>query len=59
MEDKIVDALYNTKRVLKKYRKQQAVPTNDEELVAFKKKVEIFCDITKNWSKKSQKTSGT
>ena len=32
---------------------------NDEELVAFRNKVDNFCDIRKNWSKRSQKTSGT
>jgi hypothetical protein len=32
---------------------------NNEELAAFRTKVEHFCDITKNWSKKSQKSSTT
>jgi hypothetical protein len=32
---------------------------NNEELAAFKSKVEIFCGKTKNWSKKSQKSSAT
>ena len=53
IEDKIVDALHNTKPVLEKYREQQAMPMNDKELAAFKNKVESFCDIIKNWSKKS------
>jgi hypothetical protein len=35
------------------------VPINNEELVAFKNKVEIFCGKTKNWSKKSQKSVAT
>ena len=59
MEDKIVDALHNTKPVLEKYRKQQAVPMNEKELVAFQNKVDNFCNITKNWLEKLQKTSGT
>jgi hypothetical protein len=32
---------------------------NNEELAAFKSKVENFCGKTKNWSKKSQKSSAT
>jgi hypothetical protein len=59
MEDKLVDALYNTQPVLDRYRKLQTVPMNNEELAAFKSKVEIFCGKTKNWSKKSQKSSAT
>ena len=59
MDDKIVDALYNSKQILEKYRKLQAVAMNDEELAAFKNKVANFCDITKNWSKKLQKTTNT
>jgi hypothetical protein len=59
MEDKVVDALYNTQPVLDKYRKLQTVPMNNEKLVAFKIKVEIFCGKTKNWSKKSQKSGAT
>ena len=59
MEDKIVDALHNTKLVLEKYKKQQAVPMNDKELVAFKNRVKKFSDIIKNWTKKLQKTSAT
>src|SRR5450759_2518746 len=59
MEDKIVDAMHNTKPVLQKYRKLQDEPMNEEELVAFNNKVANFCNITKNWSKKSQKTKGT
>lgn len=59
MDDKVVDALYNTKPVLEKYRKQQDVPMTNEELAAFNNKVANFCDITKNWSKKSQKTRST
>ena len=59
MEDKIVDAMHNTKPVLQKYRKQQDQPVNEEELAAFNNKVANFCDITKNWSKKSQKTKST
>ena len=31
---------------------------NNKELVAFENMVDNFCDITKNWSKKSQKSSG-
>jgi hypothetical protein len=54
-----VDTLYNTQLVLDKYRKLQTVPMNNEELVAFKSKVEHFCSKTKNWSKKSQKSSAT
>jgi hypothetical protein len=37
-----VDALYNTQPVLDRYRKLQTVPMNNEELAAFKSKVEIF-----------------
>jgi hypothetical protein len=59
MEDKLVDALYNTQPVLDKYRKLQTMPMNNKELAAFKSKVEIFCGKTKNWSKKSQKSSAT
>ena len=59
MEDKIVDALHNTMPILDKYRKQQDVPMNDKELAAFNNKVANFCNITKNWLKKSQKTKGT
>jgi hypothetical protein len=59
MEDKLVDALYNTQPVLDRYRKLQTVPMNNEELATFKSKVEIFCGKTKNWSKKSQKSSAT
>jgi hypothetical protein len=53
MEDKLVDALYNLQPVLDKYMKLQTVPMNNEELAAFQNKVDHFCDITKNWSKKS------
>jgi hypothetical protein len=59
MEDKPVDGLYNLQPVLDKYRKLQMVPMNNEELAAFKSKVEYFCGKTKNWSKKSQKSSAT
>jgi hypothetical protein len=59
MEDKLVDALYNTQPVLDKYRKLQTVPMNNEELAAFKNKMEHFCGKTKNWSKKLQKSSAT
>jgi hypothetical protein len=59
MEDKLVDALYNTQLVLDRYRKLQTVPMNNEELAAFKSKVENFYGKTKNWSKKSQKSSAT
>ena len=59
MDDNIMDALHNTKPILNKYRKQQDMPMNNEELAAFNNKVANFCDITKNWSKKSQKTKGT
>jgi hypothetical protein len=59
MEDKLVDALYNIQSVLDKYRKLQTVPMNNEELAAFKIKVENFCGKTKNWSKKSQKSGAT
>ena len=52
MEDKIVDALYNTKPILARYRKFQTVPMNNKELATFGNKVENFCNITKNWSKK-------
>jgi hypothetical protein len=57
MEDKLVDALYNTQLVLDRYKKLQAVPMNNKELATFKSKVEIFCGKTKNWSKKSLKSS--
>jgi hypothetical protein len=57
MEDKLVDALYNLQSVLDKYRKLQTEPMNNEELVALRTEVEHFCDIMKNWSKKSQKSS--
>jgi hypothetical protein len=59
MEDKLVDVLYNLPPVLDKYRKLQTEPMSNEELIAFRTKVEHFCDITKNWSKKSQKSSTT
>ena len=48
MEDKIVDALYNLKPVLDKYRKQQDVQMNDKEFATFNNKVATFWDITKN-----------
>jgi hypothetical protein len=54
-----VDALYNLQPVLNRYIKLQTVPMNNEELAAFRNKVDNFCDITKNWSKKSQKSSTT
>jgi hypothetical protein len=57
MEDKLVDALYNTQPVLDRYRKLQMVPMNNKELAAFWNKVDNFCSKTKNWSKKSQKSS--
>jgi hypothetical protein len=53
MEDKFVDVLYNLQPVLNKYRRLQTVPMNNEELATFRNKVDHFCDITKNWSKKS------
>jgi hypothetical protein len=56
MEDKLVDVLYNTTPVLDKYRKLQPVPMSNKELAAFQNKVDRFCDKTKNWSKKSQKS---
>jgi hypothetical protein len=59
MENKLVDALYNTQPVLDRYRKLQTMLINNEELAAFKNKVEIFCGKTKNWSKKSQKSGAT
>jgi hypothetical protein len=59
MEDKLVDALYNLPPVLDRYWKLQTEPMSNEELAAFRTKVEHFCDITKNWSKKSQKNSTT
>ena len=59
MGDKIVDVLHNTKPIPDKYRKQQDVPMNDKELVAFNNKVANFCYITKNWSNKLQKNKGT
>jgi hypothetical protein len=40
MEDKLVDVLYNTQPFLDRYMKLQTVPMNNEELVAFKSKVE-------------------
>jgi hypothetical protein len=42
MEDKLVDALYNTQPVLDKYRKLQTVPMNNKKLAAFKNKMENF-----------------
>jgi Protein tyrosine and serine/threonine kinase len=59
MQDRLVDALYNTQPVLQKYRKQQDQPMNDEELAAFNNKVANFCEMTKSWSKKAQKTRNT
>jgi hypothetical protein len=53
MEDKLMDALFNLQPVLDKYRRLQTVPMNNEELAAFRNKVDYFCDVTKNWSKKS------
>jgi hypothetical protein len=51
-----VDVLYNIQPVLDRYRKLQTVPMNNEELATFRNKVDNFCDITKNWSKKLQKS---
>jgi hypothetical protein len=48
MEDKLVDALYNLQPVLDKYMRLQTVPMNNEELAAFRNRVDHFCDITKN-----------
>jgi hypothetical protein len=59
MVDKLVDVLYNTQPVLNMYRELQTVPMNNEEMAAFKSKVEHFCGKMKNWSKKSQKSSAT
>jgi hypothetical protein len=59
MEDKLVDALYNTQPVLDKYMKLQTVPMNNKELAAFKSNVENFCGKMKNWLKKSQKSIAT
>jgi hypothetical protein len=56
MEDKLVDALYNTWLDLERYKKLQDVPMNQDVLAAFRTKVNSFCDITENWSKKSQKS---
>jgi hypothetical protein len=56
MENKLVDALYNTWPLLDKYRKLQEVPMDQEELFAFRTKMKSFCNVTKNWSKKSQKS---
>jgi hypothetical protein len=53
IEDKLVDALYNTWLVLESYRKLQDMPMDQEELAAFWTKMNYFCDVTKNWSKKS------
>jgi hypothetical protein len=53
MEDKLVDAVYNTQPVLDRYINLQTVPMNNNELAAFRNKVEIFCGKTKDWSKKS------
>ena len=57
MEDKLVDALYNTQLVLNRYRKLQTVPMSNEELAAFQNKVDNFCDVMMNWLKKFQKSS--
>jgi hypothetical protein len=57
MEDKLIDTLYNTMSILERHMKLQDVPMNQEELAAFRTKVSFFCDIMKNWSKKSQKTA--
>jgi hypothetical protein len=59
MNERLNDALYNTLPVLEKYRKQQDQPMNEEELAAFRNKVTNFCDMTKNWSKKAQRTKNT
>jgi hypothetical protein len=48
MEDKLVDALYNTMPVIDRYRKLQPVPMSQEELAAIWTKVDSFCDVTKN-----------
>jgi hypothetical protein len=55
MEDKLVDVLYNTWPILEKYRKLQDMPMDQKELFAFWTKVNSFCDVTMNWSKKLQK----
>jgi hypothetical protein len=43
--------------VLENYKKLQEEPLNHEQLVAFRTKVSNFIEITKNWSKKSQKSA--
>jgi hypothetical protein len=59
MEDKLVDALYNTQPVLDRYRKLQTMPMDNEKLATFKIKVQNFCGKAKNWSKKSLKSGAT
>jgi hypothetical protein len=57
MEDKLVKR--TVQYVFDRYRKLRTVLMNNEELATFKSKVEIFCGKTKNWLKKSQKSSAT
>jgi hypothetical protein len=59
MEEKLVDVLYNLLPVLDRYRKLQTEPMSNKEFAAFRTKADHFCDIMKNWSKKSQKSSIT
>jgi hypothetical protein len=56
MQDKLIDALYNTEPVLEKYRKFQERPLNQMQLLAFRTKVSNFFEITNNWSKRLQKS---
>jgi hypothetical protein len=49
MHERLTDALYNTMPVLEKYKKLQEEPLNEEQLAAFKNKMNNFIDITKNW----------
>jgi hypothetical protein len=57
MEEKLNDAPYNIVSVLEKCIKLQNVQLDQEQLAAFKTKVNSFSTTMKNWSKKSQKTS--
>jgi hypothetical protein len=48
MEDKLINTQYNTMPVLEKYRKFLDALMNQEELAAFRTKVNSFSNIMKN-----------
>jgi hypothetical protein len=48
MEEKLIDTLYNTVPILERYRKLQEELINQEQLAAFKNKINNFTIIMKN-----------